>query len=166
MKTGIFYGSSTGTTAEAAHKIAKAMRVADEDVFDVDAIEPTKVTDYDLLVLGTSTWGDGELQDDWEDFIAALEVMDLEGKEIALFGTGDEKMADTFCNGVGVLYNRLKGTGARFIGSFNTDGYTFDHSDAVGDDGIAVGLLLDEVNHADTSDQRIQSWTQMVETEM
>lgn len=57
--------------------------------------------------MGSSTWGDGELEDDWYDFIAGVEVLDLKGKKVALFGCGDESMTDTFCNAVGELHDRL-----------------------------------------------------------
>ena len=74
-------------------------------------LPPSKVGGYDVLVLGTSTWGDGDLEDDWFDFLAGLESLDLAGKKIALFGCGDETMDDTFCSGVGELYERLQPTG-------------------------------------------------------
>ena len=35
MKTGIFYGSATGTTADVARRIARLMNVGDSDVHDV-----------------------------------------------------------------------------------------------------------------------------------
>lgn len=40
MKTGIFYATSTGTTGQVAEAIAKAMGVADADVFDVAKVGP------------------------------------------------------------------------------------------------------------------------------
>ena len=74
-------------------------------------------------------------------------------------------MNDTFCNAVGELYSRLKDTGARFIGQgFTTEGYAFDHSKAVVD-GQSVGLLLDNVNHPDTVQSRIEAWCKTVEAE-
>lgn len=159
MKTAIFYGSTTGTTAEIAKRIAKAAGVADSDIFDVAKTEPAKLGEYDLLILGTSTWGSGELQDDWYDFAAGAAALDLSGKSIAIFGCGDETMTDTFCNAVGELYDRLAGTGARFIGAFNTTPYSFEHSESVkSNDGMAVGLLIDEVNHPELTDARIAEW--------
>ncbi|MCC8036645.1 MAG: flavodoxin [Bacteroidales bacterium] len=158
-RIGIFYGSNTGTTADVAKRIGKALGVAEGDIHDVEKTAPSVVDAYDLLILGTSTWGNGDLQDDWEDFVAGLSAMSLPGKQIALFGCGDETMSDTFCSGVGELYDRIKDTGAEFIGKFDTIGYNFDHSDAVGDDGVAIGLLLDEVNHPDLTDPRIAGWT-------
>ncbi len=160
-KTGIFYGSTTGTTEEVAKQIAALLGVDKSDVHNVAESAPTDVADYEVLILGTSTWGSGDIQDDWADFVNGLKIIDLTGKQIALFGCGDETMSDTFCNGVGTLYDELKDTGAEFIGAFNADGYGFEHSTAVRD-GKAVGLLLDETNESQMSPERIDQWCTIV----
>ncbi|MDE6048122.1 MAG: flavodoxin [Paramuribaculum sp.] len=164
-KIGIFYGSSTGATKSVAEKIAKTLGMDIEDVHDITGTSPSKVADYDVILLGTSTWGSGELQDDWYDFIAGLEELYLKGKSIALFGCGDENMSDTFCNAVGILYDRLQKTEAKFIGEFNTDGYEFSESEAV-KDGKAVGLLIDDTNHSDLTDKRVGEWCAKIKEEI
>lgn len=165
-KTGIFYGSSTGTTKRIAQRLASLLNVADKDIHDVADTAPSEVSDYELLVLGTSTWGDGRMEDDWFDFIAGLEEMDLRGKEIALFGCGDETMDDSFCSGVGELYERLQQTGADFIGSYDTIGYTFTSSKAIPVESLeAVGLLLDEVNHPELTAPRLAGWATRLRSE-
>ncbi|MDO4320182.1 MAG: flavodoxin [Bacteroidales bacterium] len=163
MKTAIFYGSTTGTTAAVAKRIARAAGVADSDIFDVAKADPAKLGEYDLLILGTPTWGSGELQDDWYDFVAGAEALDMTGKKIALFGCGDETMSGTFCSAVGELYDRMVKTGAKFVGSFTAAPYDYNSSDAVrGNDNIAVGLLLDEVNHPELTDARIAEWVKTI----
>ena len=165
MKTGIFYGSATGTTAEIARRIAKLMGVADADVHDVADTAPDAVGPYDLLIMGSSTWGNGEVEDDWYNFLAGVEALDLHGKKIALFGCGDETMADTFCNAVGVLYERLKATGADFVGEFPADVYHFAHSEA--SDGATMrGLVLDEVNHPEFTATRLRDWTDKIKSQL
>lgn len=163
MKTAVFYGSSTGNTADVAKRIARTLGVPDTDVYDVAETAPSRLGDYDCLILGSPTYGSGELQDDWYDFIDGAEMLDLKGKTVALFGTGDEGMTDTFCNAVGILRHRLERTGATFTGAFTTEPYDYGHSEAV-DDGpdnparIACGLLLDEVNRPELTDDRIARW--------
>lgn len=163
MKTGIYYGSATGTTAEIARRIASMTGVSDADIHDVADTAPHTAGDYDLLILGSSTWGNGELEDDWYDFIDGLRALDLTGKKIALFGCGDETMSDTFCNAVGILYDRLKDTGATFIGEFPADEYHFDKS-AASDGAVMRGLLLDEVNHPELTTARLRSWTELIKS--
>ena len=156
-KIGIFYGSTTGNTSSVAKKIAANLGISEKDVFDVANTAPSKIADYNVLILGSSTWGDGDMQDDMHDFIDGVAALDLRGKKMALFGCGDETMTETFCNAVGEMHKALKATGAEFIGDYNTDGYEFHHSESV-KDGIAEGLLIDNVNHNDMTDVRIGEW--------
>ncbi len=157
---GIFYGSTTGVTEGIASKIASVMNVDYSDVHDVSETDPSVLGGYDMLVLGTSTYGEGDLQDDWYDFISGAESLDLKDKKIALFGCGDESMTMSFCGAVGVIYSRMQTTGARFIGEFSAECYDFEESDACHDGKMAVGLLLDEVNHPELTDERISKWVE------
>ena len=63
-KIGVFYGSTTGTTEDVAHRIAEKLNVPQGDIHDVSALTDALAKEYGVLVLGTSTWGVGELQDD------------------------------------------------------------------------------------------------------
>ena len=58
---------------------------------------------------------------------------------------------------MGELYNGIKNSGAKFIGAVETDGYTFDDSEAV-IDGKFIGLPLDDINEDDKTDTRIEAW--------
>lgn len=99
MKIAIIYGSSTGTTENIAGKIASALGLGQESVFNVSAVSPEDLSPYDMLILGTSTWGIGELQDDWNDSIDRLKPA-INGKTIALFGCGDSSsFGSSFCDG-------------------------------------------------------------------
>ena len=64
--------------------------------------------------------------------------------------------------GIGELYNGIKDSGAKFIGSVETDGYTFDDSEAV-IDGKFIGLPLDDINEDDKTDTRIEAWIAAIE---
>lgn len=157
-KTCIIYGSSTGTCQAVAEKIAVKLGVDADDIIDVANISQSTPDAYSNLILGTSTWGAGELQDDWYDGLECLKKANLKDKTIALFGCGDsESYGDTFCSAIGEIYNALKYSGARFVGAVSTDGYTYDDSAAV-IDGCFVGLAIDEVNEPDKTDSRICAW--------
>lgn len=157
MKIGVYYGSSTGTTADVAQRIANELGVANGDVHDISSANAADVGQYDLVVLGTSTWGMGELQDDWVEFKDQLKPY-LKGKKVALFGLGDsEGFGDTFCDGVGELYDEFENAGCTFIGETSVEGYSYDSSKAERD-GRLVGLLLDEMNQDDLTDERIAAW--------
>lgn len=162
-KIGIFYGSATGTTENIARKLAALLGVDAKDVHDVAETAPSEAGKYDILVLGSSTWNDGGLEDDWYDFIAGLEMLDLRGKQVAIFGCGDETMSDTFCSAVGIIHDRLKNTECTFIGYYDIIGYHFNHSAAVPENAVeAVGLLLDEVNHPELTPTRLAGWATII----
>ena len=158
MKTGIFYGTTLGTTEIVADKIASALAVSAEDVYNVSSVDVAKVQDYDRLILGSSTWGNGELQDDWIDFLSCLSQEDLTGKSVALFGCGDSVgYEDTFCDAMGIIYDALVETGCSFEGFCDVSGYTFASSFACRD-GKFIGLPIDENNESKQTDERIEAW--------
>ena len=157
-KTAIIYGSTTGTTEDIAGRIASKLNIAQGDIYEISKVTADTVAGYDTLLLGSSTWGSGDLQDDWYDGVETLKGANLAGKKIALFGCGDSSSySDTFCSALGTIYNDLKDSGATFVGSVDPSDYTFDGSDAVVD-GQFVGLPIDEVNESDKTDERISNW--------
>ena len=162
-KTIVVYGSSTGTCEAIAQKIANKLGVECINVADLSA---DIVADAENLLLGTSTWGAGELQDDWYDGIDVLKSADLSGQTVALFGCGDaESYPDTFCGAMAELYQAAESAGATVVGAVSTDGYTFDDSEAVVN-GQFVGLALDDVNEYDKTDDRIASWLESIQQQL
>ena len=52
-KTGIFYGSTTGTTESVAGRIADVLGISSADVHDVSKLTAELVSGYEVLLLGT-----------------------------------------------------------------------------------------------------------------
>lgn len=164
--TGIFFGSSGGVTEEVANKIAEKLGVPGSDVHNVASASPEDVGKYEVLLLGSSTWGAGDLQDDWYDFLPKIQKLDLSDKIVALFGCGDSSsFGDTFCDALGTIYNDLQNIGCKFIGSVDASDYTYDDSTAVVD-GRFVGLALDEMNEDDKTPERIENWVNALKAEI
>ena len=164
MKTGIFYGSTTGNTEKAAGKIEALL--AGAQVMPVVNAGKADFEDCDLLVLGTSTWGAGDLQDDWSEALDSLRAADLKGKKVALFGLGDQiAYPDTFVDGMGTLHEAAVAAGATIVGKWPAADYDFLVSEAEEDDQF-FGLPLDEENQADFTDDRIGAWVKQLLTEI
>lgn len=162
-KVGIFYGSTTGVTEDIAHKIAE--KIDGAEIFNIDGNED-KLEDFDVLLLGTSTWGFGDLQDDWQTVLDELSNLDLKGKKVGYFGTGDQgTFADTFIDALGIINDEIKKTGATIIGQTSTEGYEFSESRAVVD-GKFLGLVVDEINQPDLTDERIDAWVEEIQKEL
>ena len=154
-KTIVVYGSSTGTCEGIAGDIASKLGC---DAINVSDLTTDIVAENDNLILGTSTWGCGEVQDDWYDGINTLKGCDLSSKTVALFGCGDSaSYSDTFCGGMAVIYETVKAAGANVIGAVDASDYTYDDSEAVVD-GKFVGLALDNDNEDDKTTGRIDAW--------
>ena len=163
-KTIVVYGSTTGSCQEFAEQIAQKLGV--NDVMNVADVDADKLGEYDNLLLGTSTWGAGELQDDWYDGVEVLKSANLSGKTIALFGCGDaDGYGDTFCGGMAELYNAVKDSGAKVIGQVDASTYHYDDSEAV-TDGKFVGLALDCSESQGVSENRVDNWLDNIKTEL
>ena len=164
-KTLVVYGSSTGTCQDLAERIAKKLGLPSDCVVDVAKLTNTQIADAEALLLGSSTWGDGELQDDWYDGLKTLKSAGLDGKTVALFGCGDSSsFSDTFCSAMGEIHDGLAATGCTFVGQVDASGYTYDDS-AAESGGKFVGLALDEVNEDDKTDGRIDAWAAQLKNE-
>lgn len=164
-KFGIFYGSSTGSTSELAQRIAKAVG-AEAEVHDVASADASMAADYEVLLLGSSTWGIGELQDDFDGFLPKLAAQNLAGKAVALFGCGDaDSYPDSFCEALALIKEGLAGTGCRFVGAYTPEGYSYDCTRSE-EDGKLIGLCADEINQSDMTDERIDIWLAAIKAEL
>ncbi len=174
-KIGIYFGTDSGTTRLIAKKIAKKLgdEVADKPV-NVNRTSLDDLLEHDAIIMGTPTYGEGQLpgvdtgvkDGSWVEFLPKLSELNLSGKKIALYGLGNqEKYAARFADSLFLLYEALTKAGAKVVGEWGVDGYTFEKSLAV-KDGKFVGLVLDHVNQALLTDQRIDSWLEKVVPEL
>ncbi len=164
-KIGIYFGSSTGNTQDAAEMIANALNVSSADIHDVSSAS-ADFSSYDVLLFGSSTWGIGDLQDDWEGFIKKASSADLAGKKVAIFGCGDSaSYSDSFCDAIGNIYQAIEGKGCTIIGMVSNDGYSYSSSAAFVN-GKFVGLPLDADNESDKTKERISAWVSQLKSEM
>ena len=161
----LFYGTYTGVTKIIAEKIANALGKDKIDLFDISE-GGEQMADYQKLIIGTSTWSIGELQEDWDAFMPKLQTMDFSGKTVALFGTGDQiGYPDTFLDGMGMLYETFQFRGAKFVGFWPTEGYDFTSPLPLLDENHFVGLAIDEDNQPELTDERIAKWAEMIRPE-
>jgi len=159
---GIFYGSSTGNTKDVSVKLQEALGGDLHNITDVDV---DTISGYHHLVFAASTWGAGDLQDDWEDFFPNLDDVDFSGKKVGIMGLGDqENYGDTFVDGMLVLAEKIEEKGGSVVGFTSTDGYNYDNSEAE-KDGKFIGLVIDEDGQSDKTDARIKAWVAVLKKE-
>ena len=162
-KIGLFYGSDTGCTETVSEMIKEQMGDAIE-LLDVYDVSPEDFKQYDKIIIGLSTWHDGQLVSAWDDFYDDFKTVDMKGKTVAIFGLGDQYGYSTyFIDGVGILGDVVLENGGKLIGWWPTEGYEHDESKAERD-GKFMGLAIDEDNQDELTEERVTKWvTQITE---
>lgn len=164
-KIEIIFGSSTGNTEAVAHMIAAALSRTAVETRNITACRRVDFETADRLILGLSTWENGALQKDWQAFFPQLDMLDLSGKQVALFGLGDANgFASRFVNALRTLYDKVVERGAEVVGFWPTEGYGFVESTAVIGDHF-VGLVIDQENASDKTVERIGAWVAQLKHE-
>lgn len=163
-KTAIIYSFNTSKTGKIAEKIKEAFNDDQVEMVNAEEINEEMFMSYDQLIMGVSTWFDGELPNHWDEFVPALEDMDLSGKKIALFGLGDQKgYPENFLDGAGIMADILEQQGATLVGFTSTEGYEFESSRAQRDDQF-IGLAIDYENQGSKNTERIAAWVDQLKT--
>lgn len=174
-KIGIFFGTDTGTTRLMAKKIAKRLgsEVASKPL-NVNRISVDEILQYDALIIGTPTYGEGLLpgvstgvkNGSWEEFAPELSGADMKGKKVALYGLGNqEKYPERFADALYHLYELFRHCGATMVGDWSTDGYEFEQSKAVVD-GRFVGLVVDNNSQGFLTESRLDAWLDNVKPKL
>lgn len=112
----IAYCSMTGNTEEISEILENQFTEAGADVEreSADSIDSDFFADADVCVVATYTEGEGEVPDDFEDFLDDLPDQDLSGKVCGVVGSGDsENHEDTFCAAADTFEEAFGKTGAK-----------------------------------------------------
>jgi flavodoxin I len=116
----IIYGSTTGNTEYAAEAIGDYLK---ENDYSVNLINVTDTSvkeldsPYDLYFLGSSTWGEDEieLQEDFQGFYDDLNHnLSVSGKKYAVFGCGDSSY-QYFCGAVDAIEEKISKLGGHLV---------------------------------------------------
>ena len=100
LKIAVFYGSTTCYTEMVAEKIQVLLSSdpalpahSSVTLHNLKTQPMALMADYDVLILGISTWDFGELQEDWEAHWDEINQLDLTGKIVALYGMDNRRAA-------------------------------------------------------------------------
>lgn len=163
QKIGLFYGSDTGNTEVIAGLIHKMIGIDNADIFDVYDCDVSNFEAYEHLIIGLSTWHDGQLVSAFDDFEDEFKTIDFTGKKVALFGLGDQfGYADFFIDAVGTIGKIIIAKGGEIVVPWPTEGYDYETSKADLGNGFFMGLALDEDNQDDFTEERLEKWVPLV----
>jgi len=164
----IFYSTSTGNTETVAEYISAASGL--DDPVEIGDASADDINGVDSLIVGAPTWNtnadeqrSGTSWDEW--LYDTLPNLELTGKKVAIFGCGDqESYGDYFCDASGEMYDKFTEAGCKVYGMTSTDGYNHESSKA-DVDGKFVGLVCDEDNQYDQSEDRAKAWVAQLKDE-
>lgn len=114
----VIYGSTTGNTEILSGAVEKGLQKGGVEVtvMNVTKAELDNLGEFDLIVLGCSTWEEGELQEDFIPFYDAMTKDHFDQRKVAVFGPGDSEMyPDFFCEAITLIETKLKECGAEIV---------------------------------------------------
>ena len=164
-KTAIIYSFNTKKTGKVAEGIHEAFNDKQVEMVNAETLTEELFMSFDQIIMGTATWFDGELPNHWDEFVPAMEDLDMKGLKIALFGLGDQKgYPENFLDGMGLLAGIVEGQGATLSGFTSVEGYEFESSLAQRGDQFA-GLAIDYENQGSQNKERIAAWVEQLKKE-
>lgn len=165
-RIGIFFGTDTGRTRRVAKSIARKLGDRAGVPVNVGRCTPADLLKHRALILGSPTYGEGELPgratgmqtDSWAEFLPGLRGLDLTGIVVAIYGLGEqEKYPGHFVDGIAAIHDVVTAAGAKVVGATSPEGYAFSRSAALRE-GRLLGLALDPVAQDGLTEARIDAW--------
>ncbi len=101
MKIAIVYSSKTGNTEELVKYLYElfSLHFIKIELYHVDQFPLSKLSEYDAIVIGTYTWGDGEIPTEMLPLYEAFEKQEVKHMLTGIVGTGDS-LYPQFCGAV------------------------------------------------------------------
>lgn len=165
-KIGLFCSKNSVKTSRIAEKIGKELGAEKVEMIIVEDAWQQEFLAHDKLIVGASTWFDGELPTYWDELVPEIESLDLKGRKVALFGLGDQvNYPDNFVDGMGILADAFEAAGATLVGFTSAEGYTFGRSRALRPDNRWCGLVIDQENQSKQTAGRIEKWCEQLKKE-
>lgn len=118
MNIALFYGSLTGNTMLISEQLATYLQskghqvtMEDQSVVDVNILK-----NFDLVIFGASTWGEGDANPTTESFLVTLNdpSTNITDVKYAIFGLGDRSY-EHFCGVVDKLEHTLQAKNAHQV---------------------------------------------------
>ena len=135
----------------------------------VDIIPANKVIKEDLnkynqiifvgSTVGADHWSNKIIVDEWHEFFMKMDEISFEDKKVAIVGLGNSVLyPEHFADGIANLHRNIVNKKAEIFGFVEAEGYTFTDSEALNEDGLFLGLPIDEDNEYDLTTERLEKW--------
>ncbi|MFS0788096.1 flavodoxin [Shouchella sp. 1P09AA] len=116
MRICLVFASMSGNTEDMAILIKQELEKEGIDVVmeEMDGYSVDQLINFDGVILGSYTWGDGDLPYEAEEFEEELVTLDLTAMPAAVFGSGD-RIYPAYCEAVNLFEVTLQKAGATLI---------------------------------------------------
>lgn len=162
MKIALVYSKHSEHTAVIAGMIKNELNDKNLTEVNVEDASFDELLNYDFLILGASTWFDGELPNYWDEYLPGLEDQDFTGKKVALFGLGNQAgYPENYQDAIGILAGFFESRGAEITGYTSTAGYQFESS-AANKNGTFCGLAIDSSFNEKIKAAKVSEWVRKI----
>ncbi|WP_066300554.1 flavodoxin domain-containing protein [Bacillus sp. FJAT-29937] len=109
MRIGLIYTSISGNTNELALLIYEQFmqRNVNVDLYNIEQFDCNRLDQFDAFVVGTYTWGNGEIPNEMIPLYREFEKVDRRYMITGVFGTGDS-FYPHYCGAVDMFRDLLK----------------------------------------------------------
>ena len=140
---GIFYATATGRTDRLVDQIELQWE-GHLHRAELKSTDPKDLQGFDFLLLGSPTYGIGDLHHHWHDFLDGMKELDLSKKTVGLFVMADGRFhGDSFAGALGLLFDSIQPLGGVIRGSSDPEDYQFSKTTSLRCGGQFPGLVVD-----------------------
>lgn len=99
----------SGNTKELATFLFKILseRMTDTFLYNIDEFNMLRIDEFDGIIIGTYTWGNGEIPDEMQPLFDEFSKKDRTSIVTGIFGTGD-RFYSQYCGAVDLFRDQLK----------------------------------------------------------
>ncbi len=160
------YVSRTGKTESVARRIRDEIGAERVNLKSLRETTLAEMLGHEVLILGTPTYGMGDLDYRWVKFLEQAPPDAFAGKTVALFALGDQVYhGDTFAGSLKKFASYLRRLGADLVGRWPNEGYRYVYAPALEADNSFPGLVVDEITQADQTAERVRRWTELLKAD-
>ena len=165
MRLLILYSTSTRRTETVANRLAEVFStLCDTSLSTIENWDLDTTPDYDLVIAGGPTAGQGELHLKWRRVADEVARLDMQGRHVAVFALGDQRHhGGTFGNALWLLRELWEQTGANITGETSFTGYLPQLCPHLQDGQRLPGLLLDHIGQRRLTTPRLESWAEQLQ---
>jgi flavodoxin long chain len=163
-KTALFFSPEGGNVNSVTIRLGEVIGNEKVDIMLAKEVVKENLNKYDQIIfvgstVGAEHWSNKTIVDEWQEFFRKIEDISFEDKKVAIVGLGNSVLyPEHFADGIAHLYKIIANKRAIIFGFVDAEDYTFTDSQALNDDGVFLGLPIDEDNEYDLTTERLEKW--------